>query len=92
MEVSVMSQTSTVYQIRMKPQEKQEMIEFFASMGMKPSQAFRMLYNEAKHIGKMPFTPSVPNKETVEAIEKARKGKELTICKDADDLFDKLGI
>lgn len=89
MGVTTANQASTVYQIRMKPQEKQEMIEFFASMGMKPSQAFRMLYNEARHIGKMPFTPSVPSKKTAEflALPDEKKGYE-KIAKASDLLLD----
>jgi len=33
-----------------------------------------------------------PNIETVKAIKKAKNRKNLVVCKDANDLFDKLGI
>ena len=92
MSVETMSQQSTVFQMRMHPQEKQEMFALFEAMGLKPSQAIKMFVSEVKRTGQMPFTPSVPNKETAQTMDRVMQGKELNICKNADDLFDKLGI
>jgi antitoxin component of RelBE/YafQ-DinJ toxin-antitoxin module len=38
------------------------------------------------------FDASVPNKTTAREIKNARKGKGIVICKNAQDLFNKLGI
>lgn len=87
-----MGQQSVVFQMRMKPQEKQEMFEIFAAMGLKPSQAFKMLINEVKQRGQMPFTPSLPNQKTAQfllssdeqkAYEKVNKASDLLL--DLDD-------
>ena len=36
--------------------------------------------------------PERPNDETLQAVEEVEKGENLVRCKDADDLFNKLGI
>lgn len=41
----------------------------------------------------MPFPIEYPpNSETVQIIVKAKQGVDVVVCKDADDLFQKLGI
>jgi DNA-binding phage protein len=34
----------------------------------------------------------IPNKETAKAIRKAKTGKGVVVCKNANDMFKKLGI
>ncbi|STZ55764.1 addiction module antitoxin, RelB/DinJ family [Moraxella lacunata] len=84
-----MAQQSTVFQIRMNPQEKQEMFALFGAMGIKPSQAFRMFVNEVKRTGQMPFAPTLPNKETAEflLLSDEQKGYE-KVGKASDLLLD----
>ena len=40
----------------------------------------------------LPFGVEIPNKLTRQTIEKTDRGEELTYCKDAEDMFEKLGI
>lgn len=40
----------------------------------------------------LPFDVKIPNKTTRETFKKTNEGKELIKCKDADDMFKKLGI
>jgi len=35
---------------------------------------------------------NIPNTKTIKAIKKAKNGKKLIVCKDVNDLFNKLGI
>lgn len=61
-------------------------------MGVKPSQAIKMFFRQVKETRSIPFDVKLPNKETIETMEKVKQGQELNICKNSDDLFDKLGI
>lgn len=38
------------------------------------------------------YSTNSPNKETLKAIEKVEKGKDIIECEDIDDLFRKLGM
>jgi DNA-damage-inducible protein J len=37
-----------------------------------------------------PLELKIPNAKTIRAIKEARKGKDVTVCKDMDDLIKKL--
>lgn len=92
MESISMSQQTTMYQFRIDAQEKQEVFQIFSELGVKPSQAIKMFFRQVKETRSIPFDVKLPNKETIETMEKVKQGQELNICKNADDLFDKLGI
>ena len=87
MSVETMSQQSTVFQMRMHPQEKQEMFALFRAMGLKPSQAIKMFVNEVKRTGQMPFTPSVPNSKTASFLNLADEQKGYQKVAKASDLL-----
>lgn len=87
-----MSQQTTMYQFRIDAQEKQEVFQIFNELGVKPSQAIKMFFRQVKETRSIPFDVKLPNKETIETMEKVKQGQELNICKNSDDLFDKLGI
>lgn len=92
MESISMSQQTTMYQFRIDAQEKQEVFQIFNELGVKPSQAIKMFFRQVKETRSIPFDVRLPNKETIETMEKVKQGQELNICKNSDDLFDKLGI
>lgn len=92
MESISMSQQTTMYQFRIDAQEKQEVFQIFNELGVKPSQAIKMFFRQVKETRSIPFDVKLPNKETIETMEKVKQGQELNICKNSDDLFDKLGI
>lgn len=89
MSIETMNQQTTVFQVRMHPQEKQEMFALFKAMGLKPSQAFKMFVSEVKRTGKMPFTPSLPNEKTAKFLNLSdeQKGYE-RVTKASDLLID----
>ncbi len=64
----------------------------FYEMGVTPTQAVTMFYKYVERQHKLPFDVKVPNKETAKAIKEARAGKDVVVCKDAEDMFKKLGI
>ncbi len=50
-----------------------------AAAGISVSDAFRMLLVRVAADGKLPFEPLVPNRETISAIEAARRGELVTL-------------
>lgn len=87
-----MTAQTAMYQFRIDAQEKQEVFEIFDELGIKPSQAIKLFFRQVKETRSIPFDVKLPNKDTLDTLEKVKQGKELTVCKNADELFDKLGI
>jgi len=83
---------SAYIRARIEPNLKEKAEIVFNELGITPSQVITMLYKQVSRKHSIPLDLYLPNKETVRAIEEARKGKDVTVCKDANDLFDKLKI
>ncbi len=72
---------------------KEEAEMLLNAQGIPPRVATIMFYREVVANRGLPFKPSkVPNELTKITIEKADQGKDLVECKDADDMFNQLGI
>ena len=63
-----------------------------ADMGLTVSDVVRIVLTKIAKNKALPFEMLVPNKTTVETIEKSEHGEEVYYAKDAKDLFDQLGI
>ena len=78
---------------RVEPQLKMHVESVFKKIGVTPTQVITMLYKIIEREKRIPFDLyATPNRETVRAIKEARAGKGLVVCKNADDMFDKLGL
>lgn len=77
---------------RIEPSLKAKAEAVFDELGITPSQVITLLYKQVSRKHEIPVDLYLPNKKTARAIEEARKGKGVVECKDADDLFNKLGI
>ncbi|MCF7986735.1 MAG: type II toxin-antitoxin system RelB/DinJ family antitoxin [Methylovulum sp.] len=87
-----MSRSGT-YQIRIDKQEKKETFAVLHDLGITPSQAVKLFFAQVRNTRSIPFPlEHKPNSKTIQAIEEAKRGENLVVCKDADDLFNKLGI
>lgn len=81
------------YQIRIDDDEKKETFAVFNELGITPAQAVKMFFTQVRRTHSIPFPIEYkPNDETAKAIEEAKQGVDLVVCKDTDDLFNKLGI
>jgi DNA-damage-inducible protein J len=40
----------------------------------------------------LPFPVEIPNEETLKVFQDSEEGKRLVECKDADDMFKRLGV
>ena len=86
-----MSKTAFI-RARIEPKLKTEVEKIFTDLGVTTTQVINMLYSQIKRDHELPIDLHIPNKETARAVKEARKGKGVIRCKNADDLFDKLGI
>jgi DNA-damage-inducible protein J len=78
-----------VIRARIDNQIKEEASVVLASIGLTPSDAYRMMMIRIAHEKKLPFEPLDPNKETIEAMREARNGK-LKKFNSVETLFDDL--
>jgi DNA-damage-inducible protein J len=77
---------NAVVRARIDENIKEEATAVLAAMGLTPSDAFRILMTRVAREKALPFEPLVPNKETIEAMKEARKGK-LKSFTSVDDLM-----
>jgi DNA-damage-inducible protein J len=83
---------SVYVRARIEPSIKAQAEDIFHRLGLTSAEAVCMFYMQVCLHDGLPFEVKIPNKETIKAINEARKGKGLVKCKDVDDLFDQLGL
>jgi len=88
-----METKSDYIRARVEPKLKIHVDNVLKQIGVTPTQVITMLYKLIEREKRIPFDLyATPNRATARAIKEARAGKGLIECKDADDMFDKLGI
>ena len=83
---------SATVRARIEPQLKNSVDHILGSLGVSTTDAITMFYKQIELQHGLPFKVELPNKETIQALNDAEKGENLIECKDADDMFNKLGI
>ena len=93
-----MVKTETV-RVRIAPELKRRAEGIFEGLGLNASQAITLFYRQVDLHHGLPFPLTIPrphshdpNAETRAAIEETERGEGVTVCKDADDMFQRLGI
>ena len=86
-----MSKTSTV-RARMEPDLKDNAEKVFSKLGLTSTQAITLFYKQVEIRNGLPFDLVIPNETTLKTLDDTDAGKNLVVCKDADDMFRKLGI
>ena len=86
-----MSKTSTV-RARMEPDLKDNAEKVFSKLGLRSTQAITLFYKQVEIRNGLPFDLIIPNETTLKTFDDTDAGKNLVVCKDADDMFKKLGI
>ena len=79
---------------RIDPALKKSVEGMFSQLGLSSSEAITLFYKQVELTRGLPFNVRLPepNEETVVAMEATDKEEGLTRCKDAEDMFGKLGI
>ena len=83
---------TAIIQARTTPDLKAEVERILKKLGMNTTDAINLYFNLIRLRNGLPFEVKIPNETTIETFKKTDKGKELVKCKDADDMFRKLGI
>jgi len=83
---------SAYIRARIEPSLKAKAEGVFHELGMTPSQVITMLYKQVSRKHEIPLDLCLPNTKTAKAIKEARKGQGVVVCKDVDNLFNKLEI
>jgi DNA-damage-inducible protein J len=61
-------------------------------LGLNHSTVINMLYRQIDLRKEIPFSISIPNKETQKAIDELESGKNVKSFKNSEELFEDLGI
>lgn len=86
-----MNKSSTV-RARIQPDLKNKAEQVFHNLGLTATQAISLFYKQVELRNGLPFDVVIPNKTTLRTFGKTDAGKDLIVCKDTDEMFEKLGI
>ena len=77
---------------RVEPTLKNRAEHVFERLGLNATQAITIFYKQVELRDGLPFDVVVPTPTTKRAFSASEDGRDLVVCKDADDMFSKLGI
>ena len=83
---------SAMIRARLEPDLKQHAETVFHRLGLNATQAITMFYKQVELRKGLPFDVAIPTSTTDQTFRVTDEGKDLVLCKDADDMFNKLGI
>ena len=86
-----MPKTSTVH-ARIEPDLKNETEELFHKLGLSVTQAITLFYKQVQMRKGLPFDVIIPNEATRRTFEDTDADRNLIVCEDADDMFNKLEV
>ncbi|MBI1871330.1 MAG: type II toxin-antitoxin system RelB/DinJ family antitoxin [Chlamydiae bacterium] len=86
-----MNKTATIH-ARIEPHLKNEAEGLLHRLGLTVSQAITLFYKQLTLRKGLPFDVVVPNRKTLKTFLNTDQGKDLVICRDAQDMFKSLGI
>ena len=86
-----MHKTDTV-RARIEPKLKDKAERVFRKLGLSTTQAITLFYKQVEMRRGLPFDVVVISETTQRTFAATDEGDELVVCRDADDMFDKLGI
>jgi len=77
---------------RTEPDLKEEVEGILKKLGLSTTEAINIFFHQVKMRRGLPFPVEIPNEETLKTFRDSEAGKGLVECKDADDMFRKLGV
>lgn len=86
-----MSKEATV-RARIEPDLKRRVESLFHRLGISATEAITLFYRQVDLRKGLPFDVVIPNETTRRTMDDTDAGRNLILCKDADDMFKKLGI
>jgi len=86
-----MIKTATV-RARIQPTLKDRAEHVFNRLGLNPTQAITIFYRQVELRNGLPFDLAIPTSTTRQTFDSTDAGHDMIVCKDAEDMFKKLGI
>ena len=86
-----MSKTSTV-RARIQPKLKARAEKVFHRLGLNATQAITLFYRQVELREGLPFEVAIPTRTTKRTFESTDAGRDLIVCDNLDEMFEKLGI
>lgn len=83
---------SAMIRARMDPVLKTEVESIFYELGLTVTEAINLFYNQIRLRKGMPFEVAIPNKVTERTFKDTDMGKNIVRAKDAEDMFNRIGI
>lgn len=77
---------------RIEPELKSDAEKILKKLGLSTTEAINLFLSQIRLHKGLPFEVKIPNKITRETFKKTDEGRELVRCKNADDMFKKIGI
>lgn len=77
---------------RVEPGLKKQAENVFHRLGLNATQAITIFYKQVELRDGLPFDVVVPTPTTRRTFAASEAGRDLVVCKDADDMFRKLGL
>ena len=84
--------TTALVRARIDENLKNEAAAVLADMGLTVSEVVRMVLTRIAREKALPFDVRVPNALTTQTLEKSARGEDVHKARDADELFEQLGI
>lgn len=86
-----MSKTATIH-ARIEPHLKDEAEGLLHRLGLSVSQAITIFYKQVALRKGLPFDVAIPNRKTLKTFVSTDAGQDLIVCRDAQDMYKRLGI
>jgi len=83
---------SAMVRARIEPDLKHKAEKVFDKLGLSATQAITLFYRQVELRKGLPFGVVIPRAATRKTFEDTDAGRNLVVCKDVDDMFQKLGI
>ena len=83
---------SAMIRARLEPELKENAETVLRRLGLNATQAITMFYKQVELRDGLPFDVVMPTPTTKRTFDATDAGRNLVLCEDADDMFDKLGI
>ncbi len=79
---------TSVVHARIEPQTKRKAEKVLHKLGITPTEAIRIFYNQISLRGGLPFAVEIPNERTVATLQKSRRGESLQKFDSLDEMFE----
>jgi len=71
---------------------KAEVEGILKDLGLSTSEAINIFFRQVRLRRGLPFPVEIPTEETLKVFHESEDGNGIVVCKDADDMFKKLGV